>query len=449
MSARTFHRAAPRPQSTSVIAVVAGVMAIAAVAARVGASAASHASTLVAGGDPERVIDVVPGSLAWRLGARLGDLYERWPDDTGGIVRGPTMNVGIPDQWLPLPWTPAAISAASLVVAVLVVRYSPVGAWVLATLATVVAASDLGGVALGPVALVALVAPGLAAGVVVTRLWQDAGRLTGPAAVILVATLGLGLVAFDRDGDDAVVWTVSALVPLLVLLALGAEIAVLGAVRLRARLRAGEPASVQLVRATPVGRRALMVATETERDRIAQRVHDRVLPGLRSGVLALETGDTARSRLELTRLANGLRADIMGEQLVVLREAGIMVAIEDHVVRIGSKDPRIDLSGVGERGRRVPAEVELAAYRVAQEAINNAVAHASARVITVTIDWAERHLGVTVKDDGIGVDMRPADSATSHLGRTVMAAQAAAVGASVQVADGPDRGTVVRFAWPA
>jgi signal transduction histidine kinase len=60
-----------------------------------------------------------------------------------------------------------------------------------------------------------------------------------------------------------------------------------------------------------------------------------------------------------------------------------------------------DLRVTGEP-RPVSADVELAAYRIVQEALTNALKHAAASTVDVHLDWSPDALTVTVTDDGAG-----------------------------------------------
>ena len=80
--------------------------------------------------------------------------------------------------------------------------------------------------------------------------------------------------------------------------------------------------------------------------------------------------------------------------------------LEDLVGRIRESGLAVDLMVEGER-RDLPAGVELCAYRVAQEALTNALKHASTARVTVRVDYRPEELIVEVLDDGRGSDLAP------------------------------------------
>lgn len=208
------------------------------------------------------------------------------------------------------------------------------------------------------------------------------------------------------------------------------------------------PLSVAAIRSIAGGRRALRMASEEERDRMAQRVHDRVMPRVSEGLLALEVGDPARSERAFRTLGDDLREMIMSDQSLVLREAGLAKAIEDVIERCSDHGPvgRIEAHIGSDR----PAwEVEVTALRVAQGAIDNVLRHASADSFRVRLDVGRRHLRMEIEDDGVGVDHDAARGDGLHLGIRAMEARAKDVGAAVTFSSNRASGTLVRFQWPA
>ncbi len=95
---------------------------------------------------------------------------------------------------------------------------------------------------------------------------------------------------------------------------------------------------------------------------------------------------------------------------------------------------------------RLAEEVEVAVYRIVQEAITNAVRHANAKEIIVSLARAKGVLSVEIRDDGCGfeVKVRQRDA----LGLVSMAERALAVGATLQVISAPGRGTSVVLTCP-
>ena len=90
------------------------------------------------------------------------------------------------------------------------------------------------------------------------------------------------------------------------------------------------------------------------------------------------------------------------------------------------------------------AAVEVAAYRIATEAVANAVRHAGASTCTVDLGLSGDDLLVEITDDGSGV---PAD-AVPGVGSTSMRERAAELGGTLDVTTAPGAGTTVRARLP-
>lgn len=95
---------------------------------------------------------------------------------------------------------------------------------------------------------------------------------------------------------------------------------------------------------------------------------------------------------------------------------------------------------------RLGEETEVAVYRVAQEAIVNAVRHAHARAVTLTVGAADGLLRLEVRDDGRGFDRGKLRSAA--LGLVAMEERATALGGRLRVDSAPGTGTRVSLECP-
>ena len=101
---------------------------------------------------------------------------------------------------------------------------------------------------------------------------------------------------------------------------------------------------------------------------------------------------------------------------------------------------RIEFAPSG--NRRPTPDIELALFRIVQEAVSNAIKHAQASRITVTLDLADEPSAV-VADDGVGFDPSSRQIRERHLGITSMEERAAAIGASFKIDSAPGAGTTV------
>jgi len=198
---------------------------------------------------------------------------------------------------------------------------------------------------------------------------------------------------------------------------------------------------------------------ERERCRIGRDLHDslgQLLTGsalvgqvLHEKLAALQSGEAAdASRLvslieeaiEMTRsLSRGLDpVEIEGGGLAQgLRE---LAAKTRSLMATGCEYQGDEAVVVGDR------TVATHLYRIAQEAINNAVRHGRATRIAVGLEQAAGRLRLTVRDDGVGMPEPPAQAA--GMGLRVMTHRAAMMGGSLDVHRSPPRGTLVTCEVP-
>ena len=96
-------------------------------------------------------------------------------------------------------------------------------------------------------------------------------------------------------------------------------------------------------------------------------------------------------------------------------------------------------------------EMEITAFRVAQEAVTNAIRHAAARKVTVSIRSLDGVLSILVEDDGKGFDVRgtlQGPATGKYLGLLGMQERARMLGGELVIESSPGRGTRVRLQLP-
>ena len=164
--------------------------------------------------------------------------------------------------------------------------------------------------------------------------------------------------------------------------------------------------------------------------------------------------DLDRAKLELKRLQELARDahQEMRDLIFELRSAeleadGLVATLRKHidvVRRIRRAD--VALKVTSERRLAPPLEREL--FRIAQEALNNALNHAGAAHIALTLEFAEANAKLSVCDDGCGFDPAAPDVQSKRLGLTSMRERANALGGKAEIASSKDNGTTVRVEVP-
>ena len=98
---------------------------------------------------------------------------------------------------------------------------------------------------------------------------------------------------------------------------------------------------------------------------------------------------------------------------------------------------------------RWPSDVEYAAFMIAREAITNALQHAGAGLIHISLTGGEGSLRLNITDDGAGIPLPVVRGRPGHLGIVGMRERAAAIGARFTVVNEPAGGTRVTLQWEA
>ena len=199
----------------------------------------------------------------------------------------------------------------------------------------------------------------------------------------------------------------------------------------------------------------MVTAQESERRRIERDIHDGVQQDLAAqiGQLALARSKVkmdpdlharlGRIQMEMQRTLSEIRDLAQGIHPSVLRDGGLVAAVEDKVARL-----RLDVTleaGNGFRDLRFDEDVEAAAYFTVSEAVANAVKHAEASRISITLSHPGDELVVEVTDDGHGFEL---GRVTNGSGLSGLSDRLRALGGSLRVESKPGAGTVVRARLP-
>jgi signal transduction histidine kinase len=141
-----------------------------------------------------------------------------------------------------------------------------------------------------------------------------------------------------------------------------------------------------------------------------------------------------------------VRSLVEGLRPPSLDHGGLLSALQQHAElsagMTGPDSPAVSFEVVGDISI-LPAAVEVAAYRIAQEAISNATKHAFAQHITVRLSRTDNGLTVEIDDDGIGV---MADTNPSGMGLASMTERATELGGWCTNEHSPAGGTGIK-AW--
>jgi two-component system sensor histidine kinase UhpB len=198
-------------------------------------------------------------------------------------------------------------------------------------------------------------------------------------------------------------------------------------------------------------RRAL-AAQEGERLRVARELHDEIGQTLTAIALRAERaatepaeqaqalGEIAESVLRSLEDVHRIGRELRPEALDDLGLVNALIALCSRVDRPDGLRIRRDLDW---QVPPLPAEVELVIYRVAQEALTNALRHAAATEVTVSLAREETELVLTVRDDGRGLPEQ-----VTERGLRGMRERAMLIGADLVIGLAPERGTEIALRVP-
>ena len=201
-------------------------------------------------------------------------------------------------------------------------------------------------------------------------------------------------------------------------------------------------------------------AGDEERSYIARELHDSTAQSLAAmllelSVVARETHDPATSeRLErIRRIAGDVLDEVrMLAQTVhprVLDDLGLGAALQ-HLARESEARGTVTIEvDVDETAGEVSPAVSSVLYRVAQEALNNALRHASARRSVLRAGRRDGLARLEVVDDGVGFRVEEAESRRPAMGLFTMRERIALLDGALEIDSAPGRGTRITARVPA
>lgn len=201
-----------------------------------------------------------------------------------------------------------------------------------------------------------------------------------------------------------------------------------------------------------------------ERNRLARELHDAVAQKLFSlrltaqAAAALADRDPARTVAELGQVER-LAAEALAELRAVIFELrpadlgddGLAGSLRKHIEvldRVYETEVSFAAVPADGPGITLPQEHETVVFRIAQEALYNALRHAGATSIRVRLGTQDGQVVLEVADDGAGFDPLH-QNGRDGLGLTSMRERAASAGGSLSIGAAPGAGTVVRLEVPS
>jgi signal transduction histidine kinase len=203
---------------------------------------------------------------------------------------------------------------------------------------------------------------------------------------------------------------------------------------------------------------AILEAQEAERSRIARELHDETGSALTAVLLGLAAIDAAATLPEAHQASTALRETARGTlenvgrlafalRPAALDEFGLVPALQDLSGSLEEQGgPKIELDLDLPAGRRLPAKLETAVFRITQEALTNVVKHAEAKTVHIIFACRERSVVLRIEDDGGGFSR--AQVAGGGLGLIGMRERVASVNGALDIESKRGAGTRITVEIP-
>lgn len=208
---------------------------------------------------------------------------------------------------------------------------------------------------------------------------------------------------------------------------------------------------------TELNRQAQALAVLEERQRLARNLHDAINQSLFSASLIAEVlprlwerdqAEARRSLEDLRKLTRGAMAE-MRALLAELRPSTLIdMELGDLLHLLGNAftgrtniPAKVNVAGQS----MLPADVQVAIYRICQEVLNNVAKHAAASLVEIDLNQEGTSIELRIRDDGQGFD--PGQTASGHYGLSMMQERAQRVGAQLSIKSQPGYGTEIVIRW--
>lgn len=204
-------------------------------------------------------------------------------------------------------------------------------------------------------------------------------------------------------------------------------------------------------------------AQEEERKRVAREIHDGPAQSMANVVLRMEfceklmDMEPGKVRGELKEIKEIVRNNLQDVRKIIfdlrpmaLDDLGLLPALKRYIQDFREKnDIDTEMTFYGRESRLEPT-LEIALFRLMQEALNNVVKHARASSVRVNMEMKPEWVKAVVEDDGKGFDLEKvlANNTGSHFGLISMRERTDLLGGEMNIDTQPGMGTKVSFKVP-
>ncbi len=207
----------------------------------------------------------------------------------------------------------------------------------------------------------------------------------------------------------------------------------------------------------------IIKAQEEERKRVARDIHDGPAQAMANLVLRMEYCeklmgvDPEAVKSELSQLREAVKVTLQDVRKIIfdlrpmaIDDLGVIPAVkrylEEYQLKYGIE---VEALYYGQELRYSPA-LEIACFRLVQEGLNNVQKHAQVSQVKIILDVSETHIGITVKDNGVGFDLEEVmtSSKGNKFGLLNMRERVELLGGEMKIITAPSQGTELYFKIP-
>ena len=193
-----------------------------------------------------------------------------------------------------------------------------------------------------------------------------------------------------------------------------------------------------------------------ERLRIARELHDRLGEGVSAALRQVELhelSDQGQSDLHISLAKDALTASLHELRLVMsgLRQESVTNLEKALTSYIASEAANVDVRlRINGDEAWVPPEIIDEAFMIIREAVRNALAHGSPRLVLIGLDLAPHELHAWIEDDGVGFTPQSCDTwgYADAMGLATMRERAVLIGGNLHISSEPGHGTQVELFVP-
>ena len=204
----------------------------------------------------------------------------------------------------------------------------------------------------------------------------------------------------------------------------------------------------------------VIIAQEKERMRLAREIHDGPAQALANIIIRAEycerlfDKDIEEARIELRSLKEQIRADLRDIRKIIynlrpmtLDDLGLVPTLRRMIEELNERQDEVEITfNTYNLNERLPSTIEVAIFRIVQEALNNVFKHSEGRNAIVEIEKKDKLITIMIKDDGKGFDFNKEELGKDSEGYGIlgMIERIDLIGGNIDIVSNVGKGTSIK-----